>query len=77
MILEGVEAVEVTYHATRPFEGGPGIIIRQEDWTVLPNRQVQGQLQLQGQVEGERGAVELKITDSRGTETSHLFEVGS
>lgn len=69
VLLEGIEDVGVTYRATLPFEGGQGIVVQREEWTVLLNRPEPST--------GERGAVEFKLTDVRGTETVHLFEVGS
>lgn len=69
VILEGVEAVEVIYRAVAPFNGGQPLDLRLEDWTVFADR-------AEERVSGT-SAVEFKITDSRGTETSHLFEVGS
>lgn len=69
VLLEGVEDVDVTYRAVLPFEGGQPIDLRLEDWSVLLNRP--------GRLGNEQGAVEFKITDARGTETVHLFEVGS
>ena len=69
VLLEGLEDIDVIYHATRPFEGGQGIVVRQEEWTILLNRPEPSA--------GERGAVEFKLTDVRGIETVHLFEVGS
>lgn len=69
VLLEGLEDVDVTYRATRQFEGSQGIDVRLEEWTVLVNRPEPST--------GERGAVEFKLTDARGIETVHLFEVGS
>ena len=69
VLLEGLESVDVTYRATLPFEGAQGITKTLEEWTVFrDNRDI---------AVGERGAVEFKLTDLRGTETAHLFEVGS
>lgn len=69
VLLEGLEDVDITYRATRPFEGGHGINVTREEWTVsLNSRELSS---------GERGAVEFILTDERGVETVHLFEVGS
>lgn len=67
VLLDGVENIEVTYRAVMPFQGGQPIDLQLEEWTVLLGRPG-----LQ-----ERGAVEFKLTDVRGIETVHLFEVGS
>lgn len=69
VLLEGVEDIDVTYRATLPFEGSQGIVVEREEWTVFLNRSEPNT--------GERGAVEFKLTDARGIETVHLFEVGS
>ncbi len=69
VLLSGIDDIDVTYRATLPFEGGQGIDVRLEEWTVFLNRP--------SQRTGERGAVEFKVTDSDGTETVHMFEVGS
>ena len=69
VLLDGIEDIDVIYHASRPFEGGQGIVVRLEEWTISLNRP-----ELNA---GERGAVEFILTDLRGIETVHLFEVGS
>lgn len=69
VLLDGVEDVDVTYRATLPFEGGQGIDVRLEEWTVFLDRSEAKAR--------ERGAVEFKMTDVDGVETVHMFEVGS
>ena len=69
VLLEKIEDIDVTYRAALPFEGGQGIRREAEDWTVF----VDGPKV----TTGERGAVAFKITDNRGAETTHVFEVGS
>lgn len=67
VLLEGIESVDVTYRSIMPFEGGQPIDLEIVVWTVFLGRPG---------LEG-RGAVEFKLTDDRGIETVHLFEVGS
>ncbi len=69
VILDGLEDVDVTYRALLPFEGGQPIDLELEEWTVFLNRP--------GLSSNQTTAVEFKITDARGIETIHLFEIGS
>jgi len=69
VLLEAVQDVDVTYRATLPFEGGQAMDVEREEWTVFLDRP--------RQVPGERGAVEFKLINMDGTETVHMFEVGS
>ncbi len=69
VLLEGLEDVDVTYRAIMPLNGGQPVDLELEDWTVLLNRP--------GLDRTTNSAIEFKIADSRGTETVHLFEVGS
>jgi len=66
VLLDGIEKVEVTYRATLPSQGGQPIDVQLEEWTVFL-----------GRAGTENGAVEFKLTDNRGNETTHLFEVNS
>ena len=66
VLLGGLEDVDVTYRTVLPLEGGQPVEVELEEWTVLL-----------GRPGTETGAVEFKLTDESGVETTHLFEVGS
>ncbi len=69
VLLDGIDDVQVTYRAVLPSEGGQPIDVQLQEWTVflnMPESDV-----------SKSGAVEFKLTDQRGAETTHLFEVGS
>ncbi|MEP3655606.1 MAG: type II secretion system protein GspJ [Litorimonas sp.] len=70
VLLEGIEDIDVTYHSILPFQTGQPVDLRLEEWTIL--KRLNGLPKLE-----QRGAVEFKLTDIDGTETVHLFEVGS
>lgn len=69
VLLEDVEDIEVTYLAVENIGGGQPIDLQLEDWTVM--------LDKKGLSEDRRTAIEFRLTDKRGRETAHLFEVGS
>jgi len=65
ILLDGLEAVDVLFRSQIPFDGGQPIDLQLEEWTVfLSNPEIQ------------KGALEFKITDMRGAQTAHLFELG-
>jgi len=67
VLLDNIEDVEVVFRnnqrAGGPAVGNPVI----EDWTIF--------LSQAAELETVQGAIELSITDSRGLETAHLFEL--
>lgn len=68
VLLEGLDDVDVLYRNFVAFGGGPPTDLEVEDWTIL--------LQDQNATSFDGGAVEFKITNSRGVETAHMFELG-
>jgi len=67
VLLENIEDVDVVFRnneRTGNTSGGNRVI---EDWTILRS-QVES-------LNNVRGAIEFKLTDERGLETAHLFEL--
>ena len=67
VLLENIEDVEVLYRVSTPFENQSPADIAVQDWTIL--------LSQIDSVDTGDSAIEFKLTDSRGVETAHLFEL--
>ena len=55
------------YRVSTPFENQAPVDIAVQDWTIL--------LSQIDSVDTGDSAIEFKLTDSRGVETAHLFEL--
>lgn len=67
-LLDGLEDVDVTYRNRVTFGNAAPTDVEVQDWIILRSN-----------VEAETfegGAIEFSLTDSRGVETAHLFELG-
>jgi len=67
VLLENLEDIEVVFRASAPFGNQVPVDITVQDWTI--------QLSQIDRVQTLSGAIEFNLTDSRGVETVHLFEL--
>lgn len=67
VLLENLEQVEVVFRASTPFGNEAPIDIVVEEWRV-PLTQTEATIRIEG-------ALQFKLTDARGFETAHLFEL--
>ena len=69
VLLDGVENISVIYRNNVAFGSSSPVDLVVEEWRVLLEREDKGQALVEG-------ALEFKLTDARGSETVHLFELG-
>lgn len=69
VLLDGLEDVSVLYRSQQRLVNASSTDLVLEDWSVL--------LSEEATETAVGGAIEVKVTDVRGTVTSHLFEVRS
>jgi len=67
VLLENLEDVEVSFRLSAPFGTEAPIDVVVPDWTIL--------LSQLASLQSVEGAIEFKVTDIRGLETTHLFEL--
>lgn len=68
VLLEGIEDVKVAYRNEQTIRSGSGVKLILSDWTVT-DAAAYGR-------DAAQDAIEFKLTDGRGFETVHLFELG-
>ena len=68
VILDGLEDVDVTYRNRVSFGNATPTDLEIQDWIILRSDSADTAL--------EGGAIEFSVTNSRGVQTAHLFELG-
>ena len=68
VILDGLEDVDVTYRNRVDFGNATPTDLEIQDWIILRSESAATAL--------EGGAIEFSVTNARGVETAHLFELG-